>query len=57
MPWDKYVSINEWVKNAEDHWGNNSYQMFVQIADNTSMEAVTDKIRNVKRPQRKLSRI
>ncbi|RIV34914.1 ABC transporter permease [Flagellimonas lutimaris] len=49
MPWDKYVSVNEWVKNSVDHWGNNSYQMFVQIADNTSMEAVTDKIRNVKK--------
>ncbi|MBO0342019.1 MAG: ABC transporter permease [Bacteroidota bacterium] len=49
MPWDKYVSINEWVKNAEDQWGNNSFQMFVQIADNTSMESVTGKIRNVKK--------
>ena len=49
MPWDKYVSVNEWVKNSVDHWGNNSYQMFVQIADNTSMEVVTDKIRNVKK--------
>ncbi len=56
MPWDKYVSINEWVKNAEDHWGNNSYQMFVQIADNTSMEAVTDKIRNVKKDLNENSR-
>jgi putative ABC transport system permease protein len=49
MPWDKYVSINEWVNNAEDQWGNNSFQMFVQIADNTSMESVTAKIRNVKK--------
>ncbi|MER3319547.1 MAG: FtsX-like permease family protein [Allomuricauda sp.] len=49
MPWDKYVSINEWVNNAEDQWGNNSFQMFVQIADNTSMESVTGKIRNVKK--------
>nr|WP_321415475.1 ABC transporter permease [uncultured Allomuricauda sp.] len=49
MPWDKYVSTREWVKNAEDHWGNNSFQMFVQIADNTSMEAVTEKIKNVKK--------
>ncbi|MHA7832115.1 MAG: ABC transporter permease [Flagellimonas sp.] len=49
MPWDKYVSINEWVENAEDQWGNNSFQMFVQIADNTSMEAVTSKIKNVKK--------
>ncbi|MCK0161264.1 ABC transporter permease [Allomuricauda sp. F6463D] len=49
MPWDKYVSINEWIKNAEDQWGNNSFQMFVQIADNTSMEVVTDKIKDVKK--------
>nr|WP_297786406.1 ABC transporter permease [uncultured Allomuricauda sp.] len=49
MPWDKYVSINEWIKNAEDQWGNNSFQMFVQIADNTSMKSVTDKIRNIKK--------
>ncbi|MAU14630.1 MAG: ABC transporter permease [Muricauda sp.] len=49
MPWDKYVSINEWIKNAEDQWGNNSFQMFVQIADNTSMEAVTEKVKNVKK--------
>ena len=43
MPWDKYVSVNEWIKNAEDQWGNNSFQMFVQIADNTTMESVTSK--------------
>jgi predicted permease len=49
MPWENYVSTREWVKNAEDHWGNNSFQMFVQIADNTSMEAVTEKIKNVKK--------
>jgi len=56
MPWDKYVSVNEWIKNSVDHWGNNSYQMFVQIADNTSMEAVTDKIRNVKKDLNENSR-
>jgi len=49
MPWDKYITIFEWIKKSEDHWGNNSFQMFVQIADNTSMEVVTDKIKNVKK--------
>lgn len=49
MPWDKYVSVNEWIDNAEDQWGNNSFQMFVQIADNTTMEGVTNKIREVKK--------
>lgn len=56
MPWDKYVSINEWIKNAEDQWGNNSFQMFVQIADNTTMESVTSKIGEVKQELNENSR-
>jgi ABC-type antimicrobial peptide transport system permease subunit len=49
MPWDKYIASNEWAKNAIDHWGNNSYQMFVQIADNTTMDKVTSTIKDVKK--------
>ncbi|OWW26403.1 ABC transporter permease [Zobellia sp. OII3] len=49
MPWEKYLSLFEWIKNAEDQWGNNSFQMFVQIADNTSMAQVTSKINGVKK--------
>ena len=49
IPWEKYLATQEWVKNAEDSWGNNSFQMFVQIADNTNMDAVTAKIRDVKK--------
>ncbi|HBU77451.1 MAG TPA: ABC transporter permease [Muricauda sp.] len=56
MPWDKYVSVNEWIKNAEDQWGNNSFQMFVQIADNTTMESVTSKILEVKQKLNENSR-
>ena len=44
IPWKKYITTQDWIKNAADFWGNNSFQMFVQIADNTNMEAVTDKI-------------
>ncbi|MEX0315484.1 MAG: ABC transporter permease [Allomuricauda sp.] len=49
MPWDKYVANQEWVQNAEDSWGNNSFQMFVQIVANTSMENVSNTIRDVKK--------
>ncbi|MEA1786513.1 FtsX-like permease family protein [Arenibacter sp. GZD96] len=49
MPWDKLIATQEWMKNAEDQWGNNSFQMFVEIADNTTMEKITDVIRNVKK--------
>ncbi|NAS11613.1 ABC transporter permease [Poritiphilus flavus] len=49
LPWDKYLAESEWVREAEDNWGNNSFQMFVQIAENTTMEKVTSTIRNVKK--------
>ncbi len=49
MPWDLYVSSYRWIQNAEDSWGNNSFQMFVQINDNTSMETISAKIKDVKK--------
>ena len=33
MPWEYFVSSQEWVKNSEDDWGNNSFQMYVQVKD------------------------
>ncbi len=49
IPWEKYLANNEWIRNAEDQWGNNSFQMFVHIADNTTMTGVTNKIKDVKK--------
>ncbi len=49
IPWEQYLASREWVKNAEDQWGNNSFQMFVQIQENTSIDKVTQAIRNVKK--------
>ncbi len=48
IPWAHYITTQDWLKEAEDNWGNNSFQLFVQIADNTTMERVTEVIRNVK---------
>src|SRR5690606_27292657 len=47
-PWEKYVNSAEWIKNAADQWGNASFQMFVQIADNTTMDQVNKTIRLAK---------
>lgn len=49
MPWEKYVTTQEWVEKSEDYWDNNSFQMFVQIASNATMEGVSEKIKNVKK--------
>ena len=49
IPWDHYVANREWIRNSQDNWQNNSFQMFVQIADNTTFDAVTDAIIDVKK--------
>src|SRR5690606_38268783 len=49
-PWSLYESSDSWVRNAreENDWGNNSFQLFVQIADNADLDAVNAKIKSVK---------
>ena len=48
MPWDLWVIQNPWSKTLDEPWGSNFSQTFVQIADNTTMENVSAKIKNVK---------
>ncbi len=47
-PWEQYVNNTEWVKNSVNNWADNSWQLFIQIADNTTMEQVSAKIRDAK---------
>jgi putative ABC transport system permease protein len=49
-PWELYITSNPWMKYArdEEQWGNNSWQLYAQIAENSNMEAVSNKIKNVK---------
>jgi putative ABC transport system permease protein len=46
-PWDYFVNSRDWVKRALDNWGENSFQMYVQVADNADMEKVSEKIKNI----------
>lgn len=49
-PWKLYTSAFDWVKSSIDNpkWDDNSFQLYVQIADNTDFETVNQKIKNVK---------
>jgi len=49
-PWDLYVSSEDWVKTTMENrdWGNNSFQGFAQIADNTDFNTVNKRIINAK---------
>lgn len=49
VPWEKYISTREWIQNSLDNWGNNSFQMFVQLAENTTFDGVTDAIIDIKK--------
>ncbi|MBW1299082.1 ABC transporter permease [Aquimarina litoralis] len=49
VPWKYYITTQPWLERAKTSWGNNSFQMFVQINDNTTMESVTAKIIDVKK--------
>ena len=48
MPWELWLIQNPWAKQMDEPWGSNFSQTFAQIADNTDMENVSAKIKNVK---------
>jgi putative ABC transport system permease protein len=47
-PWSLYITSETWIKNAVDQWDNNSFELFVQIADNTSYNIADKNITEVK---------
>lgn len=48
MPWKLWQIQNPWASTMTEPWGSNFSQTFVQIADNTDMQKVSAKIKNVK---------
>ena len=49
VPWKLYVTTQPWIKEALKYWGNNSFQLFVQINDQSTMEGVSNKISDIKK--------
>lgn len=47
-PWSLYSTMEEWLKTAATQWGNNSFQLFAEINDNTDFDAVNKRIINAK---------
>ncbi|MBS1978083.1 MAG: ABC transporter permease [Bacteroidetes bacterium] len=48
MPWQLYITLNDWIPKMKDPWGSNFTQTWVQMADQADMDAVSAKIINVK---------
>ncbi|NIG53038.1 ABC transporter permease [Chitinophaga sp. Cy-1792] len=47
MPWQRYANMQH-LAERENPWRSNSYRVFVQIADNTTMDKVSQVIKDVK---------
>lgn len=47
LPWKKYITTQEWLKNAATQWNNHSFQAYVQVADNINMSHETEKIKDI----------
>ncbi|MDO1447360.1 ABC transporter permease [Rhodocytophaga aerolata] len=47
IPWQLHVSTHEWIKNSQDAWDSNSYQIFAQLSPQADATQLSAKIRNV----------
>jgi ABC-type antimicrobial peptide transport system permease subunit len=47
IPWDKYLTSQNWLKEAQTQWGNHSWQAFVQLNENVDFAKTTAKIKDI----------
>jgi ABC-type antimicrobial peptide transport system permease subunit len=47
-PWALYLSEQPWIRQMENPWRSNSFQLFVQLAEQADIDQVSAKIRDVK---------
>ena len=47
-PWDYFTSTQDWLKRAATDWGEDSFQVFVQVAGQANMNRLSEKIRDIK---------
>ena len=45
-PWNLWVASNDWIKQAENNWGNSSFPIFVQLQPNVSMKTANAAIKD-----------
>jgi putative ABC transport system permease protein len=47
LSWNKYITTEQWLKDAATQWNNHSWQAFVQVANNIDMDKLSKKIKDV----------
>ncbi len=53
LPWSLYLTQEPWIRNSQEQWGNHSFQIFAEMADNAGMAQVSGKIVNVEKDHNK----
>ncbi|MBZ0247777.1 MAG: ABC transporter permease, partial [Cyclobacteriaceae bacterium] len=46
VPFSLMLATQEWARNAENNWGNSSFQVFVELPEGTTKAQVDEKIKN-----------
>lgn len=47
LPFAYFKATQSWVRNSEDNWNNNSFQMYVQLQPNATQASVTNSIKDI----------
>ncbi|MEP7143638.1 MAG: ABC transporter permease, partial [Ferruginibacter sp.] len=47
LPWKKYITTEQWLKDVTADWNNHGWQVFVQINNKIDINKETEKIKNV----------
>jgi len=46
LPWKKYLTTEDWLKNAQTQWNNHSFQAFAQVNENGNIDKISNKAKN-----------
>ena len=47
LSWDKALTVMNWLKDARTQWDNRVQRIYVQLNDNTDIDRVNEKIKNI----------
>jgi putative ABC transport system permease protein len=47
-PWDYFLTSQDWLKRAVTDWGEDSFQLYVQVANQADMAKLSEKIKDIK---------
>jgi putative ABC transport system permease protein len=48
LSWEYYIATQAWIKESQQQWNNNSFQVFAELNPSVDLDKLSVKIRNVK---------